>query len=184
MTGRSPSSSCAGALPDGELRHRFLAERQILARLEHPHIARLFDAGATEDGQPYLVMEHVEGLPLDAYCDAHRLTVEERIRLFRKVCAAVQHAHRNLLDDPAVARTLVRLAGVRTEMQQPEEAEALFRQALAIDRQRGEKGAADAAQALTGLAALELLTRNIAMWLPSRTSRKPRSSRALLTLVH
>ncbi|HBL30218.1 MAG TPA: serine/threonine protein kinase, partial [Acidobacteria bacterium] len=82
---------------DGDLRHRFLAERQILARLEHPHIARLYDGGTTPDGQPYLVLEHVEGLPLDVYCDTHRLSVEARIALVRKVCSAVQHAHRNLL---------------------------------------------------------------------------------------
>ena len=82
---------------DGDLRHRFLAERQILARLEHPHIARLYDGGTTDDGQPYLVLEHVEGAPLDVYCDTHQLTVEARLALFRKVCAAVQHAHRNLL---------------------------------------------------------------------------------------
>jgi len=82
---------------DGDLRHRFLAERQILARLEHPHIARLYDGGTTPGGQPYLVLEHVEGLALDVYCDTHHLTVEARISLFRKVCSAVQHAHRNLL---------------------------------------------------------------------------------------
>lgn len=82
---------------DGDLLHRFLAERQILARLEHPHIARLYDGGTTEDGQPYLVLEHVEGLPLDVYCDTHHLSLEARLALFRKVCAAVQHAHRNLL---------------------------------------------------------------------------------------
>jgi serine/threonine-protein kinase len=100
-------------LPDGDLRHRFLAERQILARLEHPHIARLYDAGMTEDGQPYLVMEYVEGLPLDEYCDAHYLSLEARIELFRRVCSAVQHAHRNLLvhRDLKPANVLVTAAG-------------------------------------------------------------------------
>ena len=77
--------------------HRFLAERQILARLEHPNIARLYDGGSTEDGRPYLVMELVDGLPLDEYCDRHRLTVEQRLDLFRRICAAVQYAHQNLL---------------------------------------------------------------------------------------
>src|SRR5262245_58223085 len=84
-------------LEDTELRHRFLAERQILARLEHPNIACLYDGGSTEDGRPYLVMELIEGLPVDQYCDLHRLTVERRLALFRKICAAVQYAHQNLL---------------------------------------------------------------------------------------
>ena len=77
--------------------HRFLAERQILARLEHPNIARLYDGGSTEDSRPYLVMELVEGLPVDEYCDRNRLTVEQRLDLFRRICAAVQYAHQNLL---------------------------------------------------------------------------------------
>ena len=76
---------------------RFLAERQILARLNHPHIARLFDGGLTDDGQPYFVMELVDGQPIDTYCDAHRLTIDERLRLFAHVCDAVQHAHQNLI---------------------------------------------------------------------------------------
>lgn len=80
-----------------ELRQRFLAERQILARINHPNIARLLDGGITEEGRPYFVMEYVEGLPLDQYCDASRLAVAQRLELFRTVCAAVQHAHRNLV---------------------------------------------------------------------------------------
>jgi eukaryotic-like serine/threonine-protein kinase len=84
-------------LEDTELRHRFLAERQILARLEHPNIARLYDGGSTEDGRPYLVMELVEGLPVDEYCDRHRLTVDQRLALFLRICSAVQSAHQNLL---------------------------------------------------------------------------------------
>ena len=81
----------------GELRARFDRERRFLARLEHPTVARLYDGGTTDSGQPYLVMEYVEGLPVDVYCDRHRLTVEERLRLFRKICAAVEFAHQNLL---------------------------------------------------------------------------------------
>ncbi len=80
-----------------EAAFRFRAERQILARLEHPNIARLYDGGETADGRPFLVLERIDGLPLDVYCDAQRLGVEERLRLFLKVCGAVQHAHRNLL---------------------------------------------------------------------------------------
>jgi eukaryotic-like serine/threonine-protein kinase len=75
---------------------RFRAERQILAGLEHPNIARLLDGGA-EAGLPYLVMELVEGEPIDQYCDRHRLTVTERLRLFRMACEAVQYAHRRLV---------------------------------------------------------------------------------------
>jgi serine/threonine protein kinase len=82
---------------DTEAVHRFLAERQILARLEHPDIARLYDGGSTEDGRPFLVMELVDGLPLDEYCDLHALPIDARLALFRRVCAAVQHAHQNLL---------------------------------------------------------------------------------------
>jgi eukaryotic-like serine/threonine-protein kinase len=76
---------------------RFKAERQILANLDHPNITRLLDGGATEEGQPYLVMDYVQGLPLDEYCDQHKLIVTERLRLFRTVCSAVQYAHQNLV---------------------------------------------------------------------------------------
>ena len=81
----------------GELRDRFLAERQILAQLDHPHVARLLDGGTTADGRPYLVMEHVEGEPIDDFCDRRALAVDARLRLFLKVCEAVQHAHRHLV---------------------------------------------------------------------------------------
>ncbi|MGH7575644.1 MAG: protein kinase domain-containing protein, partial [Longimicrobiales bacterium] len=80
-----------------ETARRFRAERQILARLAHPHIARLLDGGVTGDGRPYLVMEHVVGSPITEYCDERRLTIPERLRLFRTVCDAVQFAHRNLI---------------------------------------------------------------------------------------
>ncbi len=80
-----------------EIVRRFENERQILARLEHPHIARLLDGGSTEDGLPYFVLEHVEGQPIDSYCDGQRLTIGERLRLFLKVCSAVALAHRNLV---------------------------------------------------------------------------------------
>jgi serine/threonine protein kinase len=76
---------------------RFKAERQILARLVHPHIARLLDGGVTDDDRPYLVMEYVPGVPITEYCDEQRLSIEDRLRLFRTVCAAVQYAHRNLV---------------------------------------------------------------------------------------
>ncbi len=76
---------------------RFRLERQILARLAHPNIAPLLDGGLTDDGRPYLVTQFVDGLPLTAYCDQRRLTVDARVRVFRQVCDAVQHAHRNLV---------------------------------------------------------------------------------------
>lgn len=76
---------------------RFRAETRILASLAHPHIARLYDAGVSPDGHPYLVMEYVEGQPITEYCDENRLTVEERLRLFLQVCEAVRYAHRNLV---------------------------------------------------------------------------------------
>jgi eukaryotic-like serine/threonine-protein kinase len=79
---------------DSVLRH-FRNERQILASFDHPNIARLLDGGATEDGLPYFVMEYVEGLPIDAYCDAHALSITERLKLFREVCGAVSYAHRH-----------------------------------------------------------------------------------------
>ncbi len=81
-----------------EILRRFEQERQILARLEHPNIAGLFDGGATDDGQlPYFVMELAQGDPIDVYCDAHALSVRERLEMFRTVCDAVQYAHRNLV---------------------------------------------------------------------------------------
>ena len=76
---------------------RFARERSILAALKHPHIARLYDGGMTDDGRPYLVMEYIDGRPLTAYCDAHRLSIRQRLELFRAVCAAVQYAHQNLV---------------------------------------------------------------------------------------
>jgi len=79
------------------LRH-FCTERQILADLDHPYIARLLDGGTTEDGVPYLIMEHVDGKRIDNFCDEHRLSIVERLQLFLKVCSAVQYAHqRNVI---------------------------------------------------------------------------------------
>ena len=72
---------------------RFELERQALAMMDHPNISRVFDAGVTEDGRPYFVMELVRGLPITDYCDNYRLQLEDRVRLFQDVCAAVQHAH-------------------------------------------------------------------------------------------
>jgi serine/threonine-protein kinase len=76
---------------------RFLRERQILARLQHPSIARLYDGGFTVDGRPYFAMEYVEGVPITEFCDARALDVPERLRLFQEVARAVQYAHRNLV---------------------------------------------------------------------------------------
>jgi non-specific serine/threonine protein kinase/serine/threonine-protein kinase len=76
---------------------RFHREREILASLEHPNITRLIDAGATSEGLPYLVMEYVEGVPIDRYCADRDLGVDDRVRLLLQVCAGVAHAHRNLV---------------------------------------------------------------------------------------
>ena len=84
--------------PDSpQIMERFRLERETLAALDHPNIARLMDGGTTPDGQPYFVMELVDGEPIDRYCDDHRLSIDERLDLFRKVCAGVQYAHENLV---------------------------------------------------------------------------------------
>jgi eukaryotic-like serine/threonine-protein kinase len=80
-----------------ELHRRFLAERQILASLDHPNIAALLDGGVTDGQMPYLVMEYVQGVAITEYCDSHRLNLTARLRLFQAVCAAVHHAHQNLV---------------------------------------------------------------------------------------
>ena len=118
---------------------RFRHERQILASLDHPNIARLHDGGTTEDGIPYLVMELIEGTPIDQYCDAHDLDIPERLKLFNQVCAAVQYAHQRLvihrdikpgnilvttegipkLLDFGIAKILDPLAGAETTMVRP-----------------------------------------------------------------
>lgn len=84
-------------LSSEEVQARFYNERQILANLQHPGIARLLDGGTTDDGLPYLVMEYVEGERIDRYCERHRLSVGQRLELFRGVCAAVHFAHQNLI---------------------------------------------------------------------------------------
>jgi serine/threonine-protein kinase len=84
-------------LSGAEMLARFRAERQILASLDHPHIARLLDGGATPDGSPYVVMEYVDGVPIDTYVREHRLPIRDRLKLFRQVCGAVVYAHRNLV---------------------------------------------------------------------------------------
>ena len=77
-----------------EIVARFEAERQALALMEHPYIARVYDAGATDQGRPYFVMEYIQGVPLTEYCDKQKLGIRDRLRLFMKVIEAVQHAHR------------------------------------------------------------------------------------------
>jgi eukaryotic-like serine/threonine-protein kinase len=93
---------------------QFRNERQILANLQHPNIARLFDGGATEDGIPYFVMELVEGQPINEYCDQHRLSISERLRLFLQIASAVQYAHQRLIvhRDIKPANILVKADGV------------------------------------------------------------------------
>lgn len=80
-----------------EVLKRFYQERRTLAALQHPNIARLLDGGSVTDGRPYLVMEYVDGVPIDEYCNAHRLTTPQRLRLFGQVCQAVSFAHQSLV---------------------------------------------------------------------------------------
>ncbi len=76
---------------------RFRSERRILAALDHPYMARVHDGGTTPNGRPYLVVEYIDGLPIDEYCDQHVLSVRERLKLFRRVCSAVQASHQALV---------------------------------------------------------------------------------------
>jgi non-specific serine/threonine protein kinase/serine/threonine-protein kinase len=80
-----------------DILRRFRHERQILASLNHPYIAQLLDGGTTEDGLPYFVMEYVAGQPITKHCDAQQLSIADRLKLFRQVCAAVHYAHQNLV---------------------------------------------------------------------------------------
>jgi serine/threonine protein kinase len=91
--GRVAIKTVGRALPSESLMRRFRQERQILAGLHHPNIAALHDGGMTDDGVAYLVMEYVEGTPIDVYCAAHHLTIRERLALALQICAALQHAH-------------------------------------------------------------------------------------------
>jgi non-specific serine/threonine protein kinase/serine/threonine-protein kinase len=86
-----------GGLYDNVVIERFESERQSLAMMNHPAIAKVFDAGATSDGQPYFGMEYVDGPPIDQYCDRKRLKIRERLQLFIKVCEGVQHAHQKAI---------------------------------------------------------------------------------------
>jgi len=98
---------------DAALRQRFTREREILARLEHPHLARLLDAGIASDGRPYLALAYVEGEPLTDYCQRLHLPVSARLRLFLQVCEVVSHAHANLIvhRDLKPSNILVNAAG-------------------------------------------------------------------------
>jgi len=100
-------------IPTRETTERMRRERQILADLSHPHIARLLDGGSTGDGQPYLVMEYVEGVPINEFCRARALPIADRLRLIQKVCGAVQYAHQRLVihRDLKPANVLVRADG-------------------------------------------------------------------------
>lgn len=86
-----------GGMAKESIARRFRTERQALATLEHPNIARFLDGGFTDDGRPYYVMEYVAGEPIHRFCDCHRLTLRQRLELFRQVCAAVHYAHQNLI---------------------------------------------------------------------------------------
>ena len=82
---------------DAEIIGRFRQEREILAALDHPTIARVIDGGSTDEGVPYFVMDYVDGQPIDTWCDQHKADVTRRLELFRAVCSGVQHAHDHLV---------------------------------------------------------------------------------------
>ena len=124
---------------------RFESERQALALMDHPNIAKVFDAGATPQGRPYFVMEYVTGMPITEYCDKHRMTLRERLELFVHVCEGVQHAHQkaiihrdlkptNILVGEVDGKPLPRIIdfGLAKATAQPLTAETLFTQAGAI----------------------------------------------------
>jgi tetratricopeptide (TPR) repeat protein len=101
-------------MDSSEILRRFRMERQVLASLDHPNIARLIDGGSTPEGMPYLAMEYVEGTPIDQFCESRASAITERLKLFLEVCAAVQYAHQNLVvhRDIKTANILVTQAGV------------------------------------------------------------------------
>ena len=118
---------------------RFESERQALALLDHPNIAQVYDAGATPSGRPYFVMEYVRGLTVTEYCDRHKLSIDERLRLFQQVCHAVQHAHQkgiihrdikpsNILVSAEADRAIPKIIdfGVAKAMSQPLTERTLF----------------------------------------------------------
>ena len=121
-----------------ELHRRFLVERQILARLSHDNIARLLDGGVTDDGQPWFAMEYIDGTHITEHCDARRLTVNDRLRLFRSVCKAVHYAHVNLGGAPRPQA-----------VQHPGHGRRGREVARLRNRQGLERGVADAAQAVS-----------------------------------
>ena len=86
-----------GSLTDSSTLSRLRSERQILANLNHPNIAGLLDGGTTEDGSPYLVIEYIDGEPIDEYCDRKKLSIKQRLQIFQSICAAVHYAHQNLV---------------------------------------------------------------------------------------
>src|SRR5881628_273226 len=101
-------------LASEDMVRRFRNERQTLATLDHPNIVRLLDGGTTEQGLPYLVMEYIEGLPIDQYCVSRKLSANERLQLFRVICGAIQYAHQNLVvhRDLKPSNILVTAAGI------------------------------------------------------------------------
>lgn len=156
---------------------RFLRERQILARLEHPNIARLLDGGVTDDGLPYFALELVPGTPLIDSCDRRRLTIDARLELFEQACRAVQHAHANLVvhRDLKPSNMLVTEEGVlklldfgiaKVLSEEPEDATALTRAGFhpltpeyaAPEQLRGEAATTATDVYVLGIVLFELLT--------------------------
>jgi tetratricopeptide (TPR) repeat protein len=135
----------AGRAEAADAPARFESERQALALMEHPNIAKVFEAGATPQGRPYFVMEYVAGIPITEYCDQHRMTLRERLELFVHVCEGVQHAHQkaiihrdlkptNILVEEVDGKPVPRIIdfGLAKATAQPLTAETLFTRAGAI----------------------------------------------------
>ncbi|WP_339723363.1 serine/threonine-protein kinase [uncultured Paraglaciecola sp.] len=103
-----------GILASSQMQQAFDNERHIFAQMHHPYIAQLYDGGATSDGIPYLIMEYIEGEPIDEYCENNQLTIKQRLTLFQKVCEAVSYAHRNLIvhSDIKPSNILVTCSGI------------------------------------------------------------------------
>ena len=118
---------------------RFEAERQALALMDHPNIAKVLDAGATDTGRPYFVMELVKGVPITEYCDEHQLTPRQRLELFVPVCQAVQHAHQKGIIHRDLKPSNVLVARVRRQA---------GAQGDRLRRRQGDRPAADRADAV------------------------------------
>jgi len=179
------------------IERRFWSERQILAQLEHPNIARLIDGGATEDGTPYFAMEYVEGLPIDRYCDANGLSVDARLALFLSVCAAVNYAHQHLVvhRDLKASNILVTAEGVpklldfgiakllRTDAAVPDDRTLTAMRVLTLESASPEQIRGEAVTTATDVYALGVLLHRLLTGLPPYAADTTTSSHDLARAI-